>query len=136
MNPLEFLNQVYIVNPRGLDPSLVEAAAGGLRDRATKQMVRQARPVGGLLMKHPGLATKVGVGAVALTVAGVVVANRKPVGEQVKRRWGRVAGRASTPDAANRVYDPWPVSLHDAEDDPSESTTSPANEKPPASDVD
>lgn len=136
MKPLEFLNRVYIVNPRGVDPSLVEAAAGGLRDKVTKQMVRQARPVGDLLMKNPGPAAGVAAGAVAaVAVAGVVAANRKLIGEQVKRGWERAQGKTSSPDAAGRVYDPWHADPPGAEDGEPESATTPANEKTPADDA-
>lgn len=137
MKPLEILNRVYIVNPRGVDPSLVEAAAGGLRNKVTKQMVRQARPVGDLLMKTPGPAAGVVAGAVAaVAVAGVVAANRKVIGEQVKRGWERAQGKTSAPGTDGRVYDPWHADPPKAKDGEPESATTPANEKPPAGDVD
>ncbi len=136
MKPLEILNRVYIVNPCGVDSSLVEAAAGGLRDKVTKQMVRQARPVGDLLMENAGPVVRViAGGAAALTVTGVVAANRKVIGEQVKRGWERAQGKTSTPDTDNRVYDPWHADPPKAKDGEAESATTPANEKPPAGDV-
>lgn len=128
MKPLEFLNRVYIVNPRGVDPSLVEAAAGGLRDKATKQMVRQARPVGDILMKNPGPVVGVIVGGAAvLSATGVVVAKRKVIGEKAKREWERAQGKTSTPDADGRFYDPWRAASPKAEDGKPESATTPAS---------
>lgn len=142
MKPLEFLNQVYVVNPRGVDPSLVEAAAGGLRDKVTKQMVRQARPVGDLLLKNPGLATGVAAGGVAaVAVAGLVAANRKVIGEQVRRAWERAPGKASAPGTDGRVYDPWHTDPSRTENGEPETTNeksldSCSHEKPPVGDVD
>lgn len=146
MKPLEFLNRVYIVDPRGVDPSLVEAAAGGLRDKVTKQMVRQARPVGDLLMKNPGPTAGVVAGAVAaFAVAGVVAAKREVIGETVKRGWERAQGKTSAPGTDDRVYDPWNADPPRTEGGEPESATTSTNErpldsdsheKPPAGDVD
>lgn len=135
MKPPEILNKLYLVNPRGLDTSLLEASAGGLRDKATKQIVRQARPVGEILMKNLGPVAGVATGTVLLVAAtGVVVSKRKVIGDQVKRGWERVQGKTSDPDC--RIYDPWqPDPPRTADREPG-SATNAVREEPSVGDVD
>lgn len=131
MKPMELLNRVYIVPPPGgVDLSLVEAAAGGLRDKVSKQMVRQARPVGDLLMKNPGPAVLIlAGGATVLTATGLVVAKRKVIGEKVKRGRERARGNSSALDTEDRYYDPWRAASPKTEGGEPKSATAPDNEK-------